>query len=245
MMITIGNIEFSKEELTEGLWGRVESLGLDLDRVSKYGLLLTYFKCRMAFPGTTIEVEVSASGKGYHIIVNREMSVLENILWRASLLDDDKRLIYSLRKFMADPKFPFFDLLFTEKGGQSVQKIDMNSVLKPHIDELKVIAEKWGTEEGLQRIGELSKKLPDLNTKGTWTTAFNIGPEVKEAGQTVLENIAMKDMSFEWNMFPDYFGKGYTVIVYSPDKDTAQRRGLWLVKKVVEFEGCKYWVRKI
>ena len=60
-----------------------------------------------------------------------------------------------------------------------------------------------------------------------------------------MEEIALKDESMRWRLFPNYFGHGYLLITYSPDMDTAHKRGVWLINKVGRLKGYKYWVRRI
>lgn len=235
---------FDQQRILDGMQRKVPYLGLDLDRMSKFNLLLTYFKCRRFFPDSEVEVEISSSGKGFHIRVVKEMSILENILWRAKLLDDERRLIYSLRKFADNTGLDYFDMLFTEKYGLKTQSLDMEGMLEAHRETADTINTLWGTEEALNLIRELSEKL-QMQIERYWTTAIRIRAEDKADVLKTMEDIALKDDSWRWRIFPNYMGHGYLLIVYSADMDRAHKRGVWLINKVGRLKGYKYWVRRI
>jgi len=223
---------------------KVPWLGLDLDRMSKYDLLLTYFKCRKLFPDAKIEVKISGSGKGFHIIVHETMSVLENILWRTRLGDDARRMMFSLAKFAHNPELPFFDLMFSEKFGKSTKQVDVEGILEHHKEDTDYIWANWGSEEALHRLRDLSEKA-EIAIERYWTCSFKIPAEKKDAIVEKMKNISEKDETFKWRVFPNFLGHGYILIIYSPDMDTSHKRGVWIKNKIVEMKGYKYWVRRI
>lgn len=240
----LGSRAIDKKRLMEGLQRTVPILGIDIDRMSKYTLLLTYFKAKKSFPDSRIEVRISSSGKGFHILIHDEMTILENILWRARLNDDDRRLIYSLRKFAHNPDMKFFDLMFNEKYGLKSREIDMDELLKPHMEDVVEIWNDWGSDESLRLVKELSSKV-ELSIVRYWTTGIKIKNTIKDKLVGVFEDISLQDESFRWRIFPNFLGYGYIALVYSPTKDIAQKRGLWMVKNVSILKNHKYWVRQI
>lgn len=234
----------TKKLLYELEHNKVEHLGIDIDRASKYDLMLTYFKCKKAFPESPITMEISASGKGFHVIVQKEMTVLENIMWRARFGDDQRRLMFSLAKFAHDPEIPFFDLIFSKKYGKNVTQIEIEELLEPHKETVQKIMDSWGTDEALALLKELSDNV-EIKVERYWTTSIKIPEKSKDALVKKMNEIAMVDETWKWRVFPNFLGHGYILIVYSPDMDHAHRRGVWLINKVDELKGYKYWVRRI
>lgn len=59
----------------------------------------------------------------------------------------------------------------------------------------------------------------------------------------VCEDIRSKDSSFDFKIVKSKSLRyDYTLIVYSPDKDTAHRRGVWLINRVAALRGKHYSV---
>lgn len=233
----------------EKLNKKLNYIGVDIDNNNIYELLFRYFQARDMFPDSHIDVEVSSSGKGFHIIIYKENTILENIFYRALLNDDDRRLILSLRKLYMNNNMPYFDLIFNKKGGKETIKINLEKILSDYKEDVDYIKERWGTNEALDRIRELSKKIEKyIPVKSVWTTCIKFeGEELKEKIEKVCEDIYLKDESFKYRIFPDYQTKsGYQLVIFSPNMDIAHKRGLLFVKKYFkEVEGLGYWVRKV
>lgn len=52
------------------------------------------------------------------------------------------------------------------------------------------------------------------------------------------------DETFIYKIVDSWFDKyDYILIIYSKDKDTAYRRGMWLVKKVFKDQNLLFWVK--
>lgn len=230
----------------EKLKRTIHTIGVDLDTTDIYDFLLAYFKARIMFPKDVIETEVSSSGRGFHIIIHRDNTILENIFYRALLNDDGRRLVLSLRKFYANNNMGYFDLIFSNKGGKEVRKFDMKRILEPYKDDVKYIKDNWGTTEALKKIEELSNKVK-IPLMDMWTTAIKFkGSELKNRIIQICNDITIQDNSFKYTVTYDYFSDGYQLVIFSPDKDTAHKRGLLFVKKYLEdVEGLGYWVRRI
>lgn len=234
------------EKIKEKLNRKLNYIGIDLDTSDVYDFLLAYLKAKEMFPNSKIETEISSSGKGFHIIIYKENTILENIFYRSLLNDDGRRLVLSLRKFFSNNDMGYFDLIFTKKGGVEVKKFDMNKILEPYKEDVNFIHEKWGTNEAVTRIIELSKKIK-LPTNEIWTTCINFeGEELKQRIKQICEDIEIVDNSFKYYIKIDYHSQGYQLILFSQDKDTAHKRGMLFIKKYLEdIEGLGYWVRKI
>ena len=179
----------------EKLNKKVNYIGIDIDNNDIYQLLFRYFQAKDMFPESQIDVEVSSSGKGFHIIIYKENTILENIFYRVLLNDDDRRLILSLRKLYMNNDMPYFDLIFTSKGGKKVTKINMEKILSDFKEDVKYIKDNWGTNEALNKIRELSKKIEKyIPVKKVWTTCIKFeGEELKEKIESVCEDIYMVD----------------------------------------------------
>jgi len=230
----------------EKLNRKLDYIGIDLDTTNTYDFLLTYFKAREMFPEAKIETEISSSGRGFHIIIYKENTILENIFYRALLNDDGRRLVLSLRKFYSNNSMGYFDLIFTNKNGNGVTKIDMDKILEPYKDDVRYIKENWGTNEAITKMIDLSEKIK-LPTKEVWTTCINFeGEELKERIKEICEDIMIVDNSFKYYIKIDYHSQGYQLIIFSNDKDTAHKRGMLFIKKYLkDVDGLGYWVRKI
>ena len=98
---------------------KVSFVGLDIDLKSKKNLNKVLDKVRIFFPKEKILVRESSSRKGYHIKVMKEVTILENVLYRALLDDDNTRIKLSLLKLvMSNGSEKHFDLLFDEKNNK-------------------------------------------------------------------------------------------------------------------------------
>lgn len=73
-------------------------------------------------------------------------------------------------------------------------------------------------------------------------TCIGIKRDDYETTLLKLMAIAEKDDTFRYNIVDSYIDEfDYIVIVYSNDRDTAHKRGLWLVDKA--HIGERYWIK--
>jgi len=134
--------------------------------------------------------------------------------------------------------------MFKEKYGLKSKELDMEELLGPHQETVVEIWNDWGSENALRLLKEMAGKI-ELKITRYWTTGIKIKQNVKDKLIEVFEDISVKDESFRWRIFPNFLGYGYIALVYSPNMDTAQKRGLWLVHNVNILRNHKYWVREI
>jgi len=208
---------------------------VDLDTSSKAQLLLSLWKAlRM---GLKIkEVRISPSGYGFHIILDGEgKTPLEALKIRALLDDDPYRLRYSLKRlFLGSKPDILFDekIVYPERIAKKARRI--------HVD-LKKLKNLKTPEE----VINMSRQIDIPHVKSIWVTIFEIPDEKLEEIQGILSDIRERDPSFRFKIKPNLYKGGKTSrigVVYSIDKDTAHRRGVWLVNKL-KLDG--YWVKKI
>lgn len=208
---------------------------IDIDSAKKETLLLTLWKAI----NLDLDVErvlISPSGMGYHIVLRSKdaKSPIEALMIRALLDDDPYRLRYSLKKLALGVK-P--DILFDEKRYTN-GTIKKAREIEIDLDKLKKLKTP---EEVISVAGKL--KLPHV--KSVWITVFEIPDERKEEILQVLSDIRERDPSFRFKIKPNLYQHGKTesiALIYSPDKDTAHKRGMWLKSKL-NLEG--YWVKEI
>jgi len=67
--------------------------------------------------------------------------------------------------------------------------------------------------------------------------------------RTIMEDIKFRDPTFKYGIYhpeePPLSEKyTYILVIESPDKDTAHRRGYWCISKIKELQGSLYWVKK-
>ena len=107
----------------------VNRITIDLDEPDIKRLLLTYINARKWFDAP-VSVEVSSSGTGFHVIIDKSVTVEENLMWRAFLGDDPVRISYSLRRILFGGEKDEVDILFVRKNGSPVRKIDIDKVFE-------------------------------------------------------------------------------------------------------------------
>jgi len=226
---------------------KVDSIGIDLDSGDAFALLVVYLKCKKLFPNSKIEVEASSSRKGYHVVVQKKVSFLENIYYRVMLGDDSNRVFLSLKKFFMNPEEKYLDLMFEEKGGKKVEKIDLEGMLKDYKEIEEIKENIFNPNYSLKRLLEISEEIkPKLPTISKWITAIPFPMELKENVKKVCEDIWLRDLSFEYQIFQNFLPKGDLVLViFSSDKDTAIRRGVWMCKKALKGNKLGYWVKEV
>lgn len=82
----------------------------------------------------------------------------------------------------------------------------------------------------------------------TWLTCigFNCCPEEI---RRICEDIRRRDPTFKYAIYrpekpPLSDSYSYVLIIESETREQAQRRGMWMVKKVKPLEGSLYWVKE-
>jgi len=203
---------------------------VDIDNNNIYNMLKSVKKA-LDLGLKVIRVEVSPSGKGFHIVLEKEnISEFDCLLYRAMLGDDAYRLRYSLIKFALNHET---DVCFERKAKKNSREIEIDIEELKKIDVLEVenLVEKYE-----KKIGNLIKKI--------YLTVFEIQDGKKEEVKKVMEDIAEKDRSFKFRIYSNLMKNGkteYLGIIFSPSKDKAHKRGVWFVNNVDGVES--YWVK--
>lgn len=232
--------------------GRV--FGVDIDSSSVFNLLRMYLDVKVMFPESEIIVRQSSSGLGFHLIIRlpHEITVLEDILFRAVLGDCSLRVIISLKKiFLSDGEEQYPDIIFDEKNNKKDEPFNFNALLKPFSEKIDYIINNWGRGECLAMIKEVSDQIkPEIESiqKEIYMCCVGFsGDELKERIKKIATDTFEKDNSFKWKIYQSYFKDyDYVFIVYSNNKDQAMQRGAWM-KKVLKKEfnvDVFYWVKK-
>ena len=107
----------------------VHRISIDIDDFDVRRVLLTYVNAKKFFKDSKIEVEISSSGSGFHVIIHKDVSVMDNLMYRAVLGDDPVRIAYSLRRYAMLNEPYTVDILFVKKDGKYVKKIDIDKIL--------------------------------------------------------------------------------------------------------------------
>lgn len=96
---------------------------VDLDNPSQLQLLKTYFNMKQL---GEVEVCISSSGKGYHLIVSGLPLTFQKALeLRRLLTDDNNRIWFDEYGHKNKPK----QVLFTKKGKRKIEWIDEKAIL--------------------------------------------------------------------------------------------------------------------
>lgn len=129
-------------------------VGIDLDSVSEFKLLKSYFNAKNMFPGKKIRLYISSGGEGYHIEI---YGVKSNLTIRRCLGDCADRMSYSeLRSKNKDNVESFVygepqadDVLFAIKSKLSMRRMNgkIKDVIKRQnrieIDEGNLLAKRF------------------------------------------------------------------------------------------------------
>ena len=111
---------------------KIGRISIDIDTPSINKLLLTYINAKKWFKNVPIKVEISSSGAGFHIIIYKDVSVKENLMWRALLGDDPVRISYSLRRLLMTNDKDTVDILFVRKNGKDTREINIDEIFEKH-----------------------------------------------------------------------------------------------------------------
>jgi len=179
------------------------------------------------------KVEISPSGRGFHIILEKDgIDELGCLIYRAMLFDDPYRLRYSLIKYGLKQET---DICFERKAGRNSKeiKVDIEELKKMDVLEVEKLVEKYE-----KRLGNALKRV--------FLTIFEIEDEKEEEVRKVLQDIADRDESFRYRVYTNLIKDGktkYVGVIFSPDKNTAHKRGMWFVSNV---DGVNmYWVKEV
>ena len=227
-----------KNTLFDALMKKVPRIGIDIDDISERRLLMAWLMAKRFFPEETIEVRYSPSHTGFHLIIHKEVTVLENLLWRAMLRDDAVRIMISLRRFFMNPGEKYIDLLFDDHTGGSAEVLDIQHFLRPFQRKIQKILKNWdnGVDEMVNEIAEENEgKLP---TKRTYITSFAFNTVgLKDKIQKICEDIhdgtgeRPGDPTFRWKIYQNYSPQSdFVLAIFSASKDQAMQRGMWFLK---------------
>jgi hypothetical protein len=222
----------------------VEYVSGDLDSASVVSLLRTYFKAsRLKLENP--EFYVSPSGVGYHLKSRTPMTVMENFLMRAILDTDPVRLTYSFKKFCLNPDEAYVDLVFSEKNDGVERRLPLEEILKPHEREVETINELLDKGENDEADGEVKKLAKEIEPEiSKYKRKQYVGciafktDEIREALEKVCGDIAERDSTFSWKMYPLWWpGWNWILAIFTDDKDKAWKRITWLKNRARSKDG--------
>jgi hypothetical protein len=226
-----------------------------LDDSSPVVLLRVWFNIPKLYPGAHVEVYVSPSGVGWHVITDFQVNNFDYITSQALLWADPVRTQYALRKmYLSGGKEEHLDLMFNEKEGRKEVYVPFALILSKFTQEVNQIAinlKEGEYELADQNIKDLAKKIsPELdvyhkkNFVGCIT--FN-GSDLKDDIEKVMLDIAAKDPSFKYRMYPVWWPEfEWMIAVFTDDKDLAWKKISWIKNKVykTDQEGNKDYLLK-
>ena len=214
----------------------VNQVSVDLDRASPVHLLRVYFSAKRMLPGVPFETTVSPSGVGFHLKIHKQVSIEEDLKIRALLWDHADRLAYALRKWALNPQEKYVDLVFNEKNEGLERPLPLEEILKPHemeVKEINMLLDAGENEKADEQVKKLAKQIePQISTyKGrqyVGCIAFK-GEDIREPLEKVCANIAEKDSTFSWKLYPCWFPEfDWILAVFADGKDKAWKRITWL-----------------
>jgi hypothetical protein len=241
---------------------KVSKISVDIDEFNIRRLLNSWLMAKKFFPNSKIKVLYSPSHEGFHLIIYKKVSILENILWRALLWDDEKRLMISLRRIALNWENPNPDIAFDLKSGKKAEEIDFEKIIYPYRKIVKKILKKWDKVD--EMVEELAKKIEQkIQKKDTFVTMFAFNTkELKEKLQKICSDIAEKDSTFKYKIYQNFSPKSdYLLAIFSGSETQAFERGEWFIRvlkgkkevlskddlnKIIKFGKEKYyWVKKL
>ena len=216
---------------------KAASASIDIDSGSVKRLLLSLKK--LLDLGLKIErVEISPSKTGFHIIVSHpDLTLLDVIAIKALADSDPYALRFAIKRLALDS---IVDICFERKGMSKEREsipidIDLNELKQIDIKDIK----------SLNKLVEKYEKELKPMMKKTFMTIFEIPDEREDEIKEILGDIADKDKSFRYKVYPNLYKDGKTkkiAVVFSKDEDTAHKRGMWFKHKV----GIdSYWVKTL
>jgi hypothetical protein len=191
------------------------------------------------FPGTPVEVFVSPSGVGFHMKIDKEVTIPENLKIRALLWDEPYRLYYALKKWALNPQERYIDLVFDEKNDGREKHINMEAILNPYKKEVEQIhrhIQNGETAKAEELVQQVAKAIePELakhkRKQYIGCIAFKTD-ELREQLEEICTKIMEKDKTFSWRMYPCWFPEfDWILATFSDDKARAWKRITWLKNK--------------
>lgn len=211
-------------------------ISIDLDSNNVTALLRSVKKA-LALGVDVYRVEISSSGKGFHIVGKIESdNENEALAIRALCGDDARRIRYSLcRNYLGGA----LDICFDWKQGRRSRllALPMGAIKKTGILKIK---------EGSKLVEQVQAIVaPAL--KKSFMTIFELNDDKIDEANIILPGIAEKDDSFRYKIASNTLPKGHTKfvgIIFSPDKNIAHKRGCWLKDKSGIVYKKLYWVKE-
>jgi len=235
-------------------------ISVDLDRASTLHLLRTYLTVSQAFSVVTkrrltapFDVTVSPAGVGFHIKILETVSIEQNLKIRALLWDDPVRLAYALKKWALNPEEAYVDLCFNEKNYGRERILNMSMILQPfnaQIQQTRRLLQNGETEKAEKIVHAVAKQI-DPAVQGrrgkqfVGCISFN-GDALREHLEKVCGDIAAKDLTFKWRIYPCFFPEfDWMLVLFTNDKDVAWRRISWLKNRTdLKTTDTRLWVKE-
>ncbi len=225
---------FCGKEIKKLLDKKVDYIGFDIDGGNVSKLLRLYFALKKVFPRSKIDVYVSSSRRGFHVIVRKKVSVLENLYWRALLGDDNIRISLNLRKMFSNPNESFNDVLFDIKKGKHRVKINLEKILSKHSELVKKYLEHKRWEDLIVLSDLVRMELPIIKK---WIVCIPFNEEKFFEIEEICESCG-----FDYSIFQSYYpDSDHLLVVFSKARDDAVRIGNFFKKEL----GLLFWVKEI
>jgi hypothetical protein len=218
----------------------VKQISVDLDHSSIVQLLRVFFSTRRMLPGVPMEITVSSSGVGFHIKLFKQVTVEEDLKIRALLWDHADRLVYALKKWALNPGEVYVDLCFDEKnqGKECVLPLEqiLNDGYKMEVENINEFLIRGENEKADQEVKELAQKIePQIKPfkKASYVGCLTFkGEDLREDLEKICGNIAAKDSSFTWKVYPVWMPEwDWMLALFGDDKDVLWKRLVWFKNK--------------
>jgi len=227
-------------------------ISVDLDRASTLHLLRTYLTVPQAFSVVTkrrltapYDVTVSPSGVGFHIKILEQVSIEQNLKIRALLWDHAERLAYALKKWALNPKEAYIE-------GRE-RELNMSMILQPfsaQIQQTRRLLQNGETEKAEEVVHTVAKQIESAvqerrGKQFVGCISFN-GDSLREHLEKICGDIAAKDRTFKWRMYPCFFPEfDWMLVVFTNDKDLAWKRISWLKNRTeLKAADTRLWVKE-
>ena len=215
-------------------------IGVDLDDSSPVTLLRVWFNIPRLYPGANVEVRISPSGVGFHVLTDYKVDSFTYLVSQALLWSDPVRLQYAIRKwYLTQGKEEHLDLMFNEKEGKEETPVPFTQILSkyaPEVNQITINIKGGKNELADQQIKDLAKKIsPELDKyhKKSFVgcLSFN-GDDLRLALEEVSAKIAEKDSSFKYRYYPMWVPEwSWMLALFGDDKDVLWKRLVWLKNK--------------
>jgi len=227
----------------------VPRISVDIDDTSERRLLMSWLMAKKFFSDSKVEVRYSPSHTGFHLIVHKEVSLLDNLLWRSMLNDDPNRIRFSLKRLFMDPDEKYIDLLFDYHKGGKAEVLNLERFLRPFQPKIRKILKNWDKGGIDKMVNEIANKIEGtLPTKKVFITsiAFNtieLRDKIRKICEDIHEGTESRpgDTSFRWKIYQNYLEGAklgdstqpqpeFMLSIFSPTKDQAFQRGEWFLR---------------